>query len=78
MSYSEVANILEKLKQENEKLFKKLIFANNCLKFSIDFILFVNTVFNKIENYLEDNDVTKYREFVFRYVTIMKGKNILA
>ena len=37
MSNIEVIDIFENLKQENEKLFNKLIFANNSLRYSIEF-----------------------------------------
>ena len=74
MSYIENIDILENLKQENERILNKLIFANNCLKYSIEFILFVDSVFNKVNNYLEDNDILKYNEYVSAYKSMLQGK----
>ena len=75
MSNIEVIDIFENLKQENEKLFNKLIFANNCWKYSIEFISFVDLIFNKVKNYLEENDISKYEEYVPTYESMLKGNN---
>ena len=75
MSNNEVIDIIENLKQENQNVFNQLIFANHCLKYSIEFITFVDSVFNKINEYLEENDISKYKEFVSRYESMLKGIN---
>ena len=75
MSNNEVTEFLEKLKQENERLLNKLIFANNCLKYSIEFISFVDLIFNKIKNKIGENDISKYKEYVNKYECMLKGNN---
>ena len=76
MSNTEVKdNIIMNSKQEAEGYFKRIDnLPHKCLKFSIEFKSFVDLIFNKINNYLEDNDILKYKEFVSNYETLLNGK----
>ena len=68
--------IFDNLQQENKRLFKQLILANNCLKFSIEFISFVESIFSKINFCLEVNDILKYKDYVSKYEAMLKGNYI--
>ena len=74
MSDIKVNDIFDELFNENKRLLNELLFADKCLKCLTEFKSFVNLVINKINNYLEANDMSKYREFVLRYEEIMKGE----
>ena len=74
MSYIEVIDIFDDLRQENKRLLNELLFADKCLKCLTEFKTFVDLVINKIDNYLEVNDISKYREFCSTYETILIGK----
>ena len=75
MAYFNVNDIFDDLKEENKRLFNELLFADKCLKFLTEFKSFVDLVINKINNYLEENDILKYREFCSTYETIITGMN---
>ena len=60
MSDNEVTYILENLKQENKCLFSKLVFANNCLKFSIEFLLFVELLLTRTKIFVPSFIITSY------------------
>ena len=75
MAYIIVNNIFDDLKEENKRLLNELLFADKCLKCLIEFKSFVDLVINKINNYLEVTDISKYREFCSTYKTILNGIN---
>ena len=75
MAYININDIFNNLKEENKRLLNELLFADKCLKCLIEFKSFVDLVINKINNYLEENDILKYREFCSTYETILNGIN---
>ena len=75
MTYININDIFNELKEENKRLLNELLFADKCLKCLTEFKLFVDLVINKINNYLEENDILKYREFCSIYETILNGIN---
>ena len=68
MAYINVNDIFDDLKEENERLLNELLFADKCLKYLTEFKSFVDLVINKINNYLEENDISKYRENFVRHM----------
>ena len=75
MAFIIVNNIFDDLKEENNRLLNELLFADKCLKCLTEFKSFVDLVINKINNYLEENDILKYKEFCSTYETILNGIN---
>ena len=75
MAYINVNDIFDELKEENKRLLNELLFADKYLKYLTEFKLFVDLVINKINNSLEENDISKYREFCSTYETILNGIN---
>lgn len=75
MSNIEIKGILENCEEVNKLLSSKLIFANSCVKFSIELISHIDTIFNKIYEYLDENDILKYNEYVSNYKLMLIGKN---
>ena len=75
MAYIKINDIFNDLKEENKRLLNELLFADKCLKCLTEFKSFVDLVINKINNYLEENDILKYREFCSTYETILNGIN---
>ena len=73
MSNNEITDILENLKQQNESLFNNLIFANKCLKYSIEFISFVDLIFKKVDDHIEEKDISKFEKYVSTYESMLKG-----
>ena len=76
MTYINTNDIFDDLKEENKRLLYELLFADKCLKCLTEFKSFVDLVINKINNYLEVNDILKYREFCSTYETILNGMNL--
>ena len=75
MAYIEINDIFDDLREENRRLLNELLFADKCLKYLTEFKSFVDLVINKINNYLEVNDISKYREFCSTYEIILNGIN---
>ena len=75
MAYINVNDIFDDLKEENRRLLNELLFADKCLKCLTKFKSFVDLVINKINNNLDDKDISKYREFCSTYETILNGIN---
>ena len=75
MSYIEIRDIFDDLREENRRLLNELLFADKCLKCLTEFKLFLDLIFNKINNNLENNDILKYKQLRSRYEDIMKGEN---
>ena len=75
MSLIKVRDIFDELTEENRRLLNELLFAERRLKCLTEFKSFVNLIFNKINVYLVENDISKYREFESRYETISLGNN---
>ena len=75
MSLIKVREIFDELTEENRRLLNELLFAERRLKCLTEFKSFVDLIFNKINVYLEENDISKYREFESRYETISLGNN---
>ena len=62
MSYIEVNDIFDDLKQENKRLLKQLLFAEKCLKCLTEFKSFLDLIFNKFNNNLENNDISELQK----------------
>ena len=75
MAFIIVNDIFDELKEENKRYLNELLFADKCLKCLTEFKSFVDLVINKINNYLEVNDILKYREFCSTYEMILNGIN---
>ena len=75
MSLIEVRDIFDELREENRRLLNELLFAERRLKCLTEFKSFVDLIFNKINVYLEENDISKYRELRSRFETISSGNN---
>ena len=55
-----VVDVIEELSEENKRLFKELLFANNCLKVLIEFKTFTELLFNTFKYNFSFDDLLKY------------------
>ena len=75
MSLIIVRDIFDELRDENRRHLNELLFVEKCLKCLTEFKSFVDLIFNKIDVYLEENEISKYREFGSRFEVILTGRN---
>ena len=85
MSEREEEQCLEDMSEDSKQSLNDLMFANKCLNILIEFKSFVDSIFDKIKDNLEENDFSKYNELndkvneVYkseRYYSPIVGQNI--
>ena len=85
MSEREEEQRLEDMSEDSKQSLNDLMFANKCLNILTEFKSFVDSIFDKIKDNLEENDFSKYNELndkvneVYkneRYYSPIVGQNI--
>ena len=64
MSLYVVNDVFDELKEENNRLYNELLFADKCLKSLIKFKTFIDKISYLFENYLEVNDRKEHKELI--------------
>ena len=72
MSYIEINDIFDELRDENKKLFNELLSANNLINILSEFKSFIDSIFNKFNT--DSNNLNKYQELCHKIQEQVKRK----